>query len=382
MFAPVREAPLPASGSPHDVCEFQPRGVTHAELSAMHAAFELAENGPVQDANPRVGCVILAPGGTVLAQGWHQGAGTAHAEAAALAQARSAGISVIGATAVVTLEPCAHTGRTPSCAQSLIDAGIARVLYSVPDPTPTASGGARMLRDSGVETLGGVLSDTGAALIAPWRERTHVSSQARRNRIVVKWASTLDGKVAAQDGTSQWITGESARQHAHELRAQVDAIAVGTGTALADDPQLTARGELATRTPLRVVVGRRQLATTARLYASGASVLHVRSDDPHDVVRALDLNSAQTALIDGGPTLVSAFIRAGLADELHVYLAPKLLGAGLPAVQDLGITTLAQAHEYSLVHCERRGNDVFLRFMRDEPQDALSDPTPNQNHNR
>jgi diaminohydroxyphosphoribosylaminopyrimidine deaminase/5-amino-6-(5-phosphoribosylamino)uracil reductase len=124
------------------------------------------------------------------------------------------------------------------------------------------------------------------------------------------------------------------------------------------------------------------LATTARLYASGASVLHVRSDDPHDVVRALDLNSAKTTLIDGGPTLVSAFIRAGLADELHVYLAPKLLGTGLPAVQDLGITTLAQAHEYSLVHCERRGNDVFLRFMRDEPQDAPSDPILNQNHNR
>ncbi len=380
MSAPVREAPLPASELPHDVCEFQPRGVTQSELCAMRAAFELAGNGPVQDANPRVGCVILSPRGTVLAEGWHEGAGTPHAEAVALSQASSQGVSVVGATAVVSLEPCSHTGRTPSCAQALINAGVTRVLYAIPDPTPTASGGARMLRNAGVEVLGGILSDAGEALIAPWRAPTNVGGEPQRNRIVVKWASTLDGKVAAPDGTSQWITGESARQHAHALRAEVDVLAVGTGTALADDPRLTARGEQATRTPLRVVVGNRPLPETAQMYASGASVLHVRSNDPHAVARALDLNSAKTTLIDGGPRLVSAFIRAGLADELHVYLAPKLLGAGLPAVQDLGVTTLAQAHEYSLAHCERLGDDVFLRFVRGgtSTQDNILD----QHHNR
>ncbi|WP_241988644.1 bifunctional diaminohydroxyphosphoribosylaminopyrimidine deaminase/5-amino-6-(5-phosphoribosylamino)uracil reductase RibD, partial [Cryobacterium sp. TMB3-1-2] len=207
----------------------------HTLERTMRRALQLAGNGPAEGVNPRVGCVILSPAGEIIAEGWHRGAGTCHAEVDALARLDPA--DARGATAVVTLEPCNHTGRTGPCALALIDAGIGRVVYAVADPGPHSSGGGDRLRAAGIDVTGGLLADEVAAFLADWL----VSARLGRPFVTVKWASSLDGRAAAADGTSQWITGPAARRDVHERRARADAILVGTGTALADDPSLTAR---------------------------------------------------------------------------------------------------------------------------------------------
>lgn len=374
--------------------EFEPRGVTPAEHDAMRRAFGLAAHGPADNENPQVGCIILDADGNYLAGGWHNGAGSPHAETAALdaaaelakvegGSARDGQIqnsqplngktrAGVPHTAVVTLEPCAHVGRTGSCAQALIDAGIRRVIYSVPDHTPCAGGGANLLRAAGIEVLGGVHIGRGRELIAGWASRS--ATDPGRPRLAVKWAATLDSKSAAADGTSQWISSDAALEHSHVIRGKVDAIAVGTGTALADNPRLTARGDGPNeRNPLRVVVGERDLPNDFALLTEGPSILRVRGRDASELVEALALNSVETALVDGGPTLVSSLLRAGVADEIHVYLSPKLLGAGLDAVGDLGIGTLADVSNWEFAEVERCGPDLFLRLV---PLGSATTPTP------
>src|SRR5690606_38461205 len=203
--------------------------------AAMRRALELAERGPVTGGNPQVGCVLLDDAGRIVAEGWHRGAGTPHAEVDALSHLTDAR----GLTAVVTLEPCNHTGRTGPCSEALVAAGIARVVYAVSDPGRVSAGGAARLRAGGVEVIPGVLAAEAAELLPVW-----LTAAARgRPWVTVKWASTLDGRAAAADGTSQWITGTAARQRVHEQRAASDVILVGTGTVFADDPALTARGD-------------------------------------------------------------------------------------------------------------------------------------------
>jgi diaminohydroxyphosphoribosylaminopyrimidine deaminase / 5-amino-6-(5-phosphoribosylamino)uracil reductase len=330
--------------------------VTAAELAALHRAFELAGRGPAGE-NPQVGAVLLSPRGEVLAEGWHHGAGTPHAEAAALGAAAAVGRSVANATAVVSLEPCNHTGRTPPCAQALIDAGVRRVVYSVPDPNPIAAGGAQRLRAAGLEVVGGVLEPDGRELLADWLRRV------TRPYVIAKIAQSLDSRVAAADGTSRWITGESARVHAHQVRAEVDAIVVGTGTVLADDPSLTARkpdGSLAPHQPERIVVGLRDVPADAAVRGSADGFVHLRTHQPIHVLDALAARGLGRVLIEGGPALVSAFLRAGLVDELHLYLAPMLLGAGTGAVTGLGVATLAQAQRWQFSATQRLGADLLL----------------------
>ena len=353
----------------------QQRDAAHArtalaltELAAMDRALELARRGPAHGPNPRVGCVLLAalppgaadgagsPNGadgaagadsagsarTVLAEGWHLGAGTPHAEAAALAGAQSAGVDVRGATAVVTLEPCSHTGRTGPCAQALIDAGIARVVVAVLDPDPVAGGGAAQLRAAGAQVRVGVRAAEARDLLRVWL----AAVEHRRPFVTVKFATSLDGRAAAADGSSRWITSEPARRHAHDLRAEVDAIVIGAGTALADDPSLTARnaaGELTGHQPLRVVVGHREVPAGARLRGPGGALVHLRTHDVHEVLARLHEREVRHLLVEGGPTLAAAFLRAGVVDEIHVYVAPVLLGAGPAAVADLGITSIGDA---------------------------------------
>lgn len=312
------------------------------ELAAMERAFVLARRGPAHGPNPRVGCVLLAPDGSVLGEGWHRGAGTAHAEVAALTDARERGADVRGATAVVTLEPCNHTGRTGPCSVALLAAGVARVVVSVPDPNPQAAGGADRLRGAGVDVVTGVLGEEGEQVLGRWLPAV------RRGRpfVTLKLAASLDGRVAAADGTSRWITSDVARHHAHDLRAEVDAIVVGTGTALVDDPSLTARnasGELHQHQPLRVVVGWREVPAGARLRGPGGELVEVRTHDPAVVLAELHAREARHVLVEGGPTLAAAFLRAGLVDEVHAYVAPVLLGAGASAVSDLGIGTIVDA---------------------------------------
>lgn len=330
--------------------------------AAMRRALVLAAQGPPHGPNPRVGCVIMAPDGSVVAEGFHRGAGTLHAEAAALANAR--GVDLRGTTAVVTLEPCTHHGRTPPCADALLRAGVAEVQVAVVDPNPTAAGGAARLRDAGVRVETGLLADAGEELLRPWLHAVRTG----RPYVTLKLATSLDGRVAAPDGTSRWITGPQARAHAHTVRAQVDAIAVGTGTALADDPSLTARVSEAaeghdggdTHQPIRVVVGHRALPADARLRGPGGELLHLATHDPAEVLATLAARDVRHLLVEGGPVLATAFLAAGLVDELHAYVAPVLLGAGATAVGDLGITTIGDAARFETHEVHRLGDDVLV----------------------
>ena len=220
--------------------------------SAMQRAIELAAQSPDTRPNPKVGCVIIDPTGQVVGEGFHEGAGTAHAEIVALDRA---GEAARGATAVVSLEPCNHTGRTGPCAHALIAAGVARVVFAQSDDNGKAAGGAATLRAAGIQVTEGLMAEQARAVNPYWT----FAAQQKRPYVIWKTAATLDGFVAAADGSSRWITGEAAREDVHRLRAEVDAVMVGTGTMLVDDPELTARidGDLADQQPLRVVMGQR-----------------------------------------------------------------------------------------------------------------------------
>lgn len=325
---------------------------------AMRRALQLAARGPATGANPRVGCVILSPEGEVIAEGWHHGLGTPHAEVDALS--KLAPDRSRGATAVVTLEPCNHHGHTGPCSEALIAAGIAKVFYAVSDPNPAASGGAVRLREAGVDVTGGVLADAVSEFLHPWLTATRLG----RPYVTLKWASSLDGRAAASDGTSQWITGEAARIHVHEQRAAADAIIIGTGTVLADDPSLTARdadGRLRAEQPVPVVIGERAVPAGARLRDHPKPLIATASRDLETVLHGLYARGIRHAFVEGGPTLASAFVAAGLVDEYLVYLAPTLLGGPGLALGDLGIGTLADARRLEIVGVERLGEDVLVR---------------------
>lgn len=327
------------------------------EVAAMRRALHLALRGPAVDPNPRVGCVLLDMSGAAIAEGWHAGAGTAHAEVAAL---RSLPRGRHATTAVVTLEPCRHTGRTPACTQALLDSGVRRVVHASADPNPLAAGGASALREAGLDVEGGLLADEADALNRYWL------AAMRLGRPFVTWkhAATLDGRSAAADGSSRWITGEEARAEVHARRALAGAVLIGTGTALADDPHLTVRradGTLAPRQPLRVVMGRRGLPPQARLHDDAAPALHLRTRDPLEALAALHEREIRHVWLEGGPRLAAAFLTAGLVDEVITYLAPALLGAGgLPTVADLGITSMDDTLRLRLTDVARVGDDVRI----------------------
>ena len=322
----------------------------------MRRALELAARGRRPDANPRVGCVLVSSEGGVVAEGWHRGAGTPHAEADALSRA---GELPPGTTAYVTLEPCNHTGRTRPCAQALLDAGVTRVVHAQSDPNPRAAGGADMLRSRGVEVTGGVLVAEATALNATW---THLVTTGRP-WVTWKLASTLDGRSAAADGTSQWITGPVARDDVHAQRSRCGAVIIGTGTALTDDPRLTARradGTLFDDQPLRVVVGERDLRPDARVLDDSAPTLHLRTRDPKEVLARLADAEIHHVWLEGGPTMAAAFLAAGLVDEVIAYVAPVFLGRGRPSVGDLGITTIADALRLDPTDITVLGTDVRI----------------------
>ena len=322
---------------------------------AMRRALELAAHGPATGANPQVGCVLLDATGTIVAEGWHRGAGSAHAEVDALSKSDS----TVGLTAVVTLEPCNHTGRTGPCSDALIAAGISRVVYAVSDPGIRSAGGAERLRSAGVEVISGVLTQDATEFQRAWL----VSTTLGRPFVTVKWASTLDGRAAAADHSSQWITGTASRQRVHEQRAASDAILVGTGTVLADDPSLTARGdggELMDDQPLPIVIGERHIPGDARLWDHPRGVLETGSRNLAEILEWLFGQGIRRAFVEGGPTLSSAFVAAGLVDEYLIYLAPKLLGGNQLAIGDIGVTTIGEARELRITSVEHLGNDILL----------------------
>jgi len=334
---------------------------TDAERRAMARARDLATGVlGTTSPNPAVGAVVLDADGTPVGEGATAPPGGPHAEVTALAQA---GDRARGGTAVVTLEPCAHTGRTGPCADALLAAGIARVVVAVPEPTELAVGGADRLRAAGVDVeLGVEQAEAEAGALAGWL------TGVREHRPFVVWkvAATLDGRVAAADGSSRWITGEAARAVVHRLRATCDAVVVGSGTALTDDPQLTVRdadGRPAAWQPLRVVVDRQgRLPATARVLDDAAPTLVSRAPDPAALLVELFDRDVRRVLLEGGPTLAAAFLRAGLVDEAVVHLAPTLLGAGPSLVGDLGISSMADALSMTIVDVIPLGGDVQLRL--------------------
>jgi diaminohydroxyphosphoribosylaminopyrimidine deaminase/5-amino-6-(5-phosphoribosylamino)uracil reductase len=335
--------------------------VSAAERRAMARARELGETVlGTTGHNPAVGAVILLPDGTPVGEGATAPPGGPHAEVGALAQA---GERAWGSTAVVTLEPCAHTGRTGPCADALLAAGVARVVVAVPEPTELAGGGADRLRAAGVDVVLGVeQAEAEAGALAAWL------TGVREHRPFVVWkvAATLDGRVAAADGSSRWITGGAARAAVHRLRATCDAIVVGSGTALTDDPQLTVRdadGKASGRQPLRVVVDRRdRLPATARVLDDAAPTLVSRAATPAELLAELFARDVRRVLLEGGPTLAAAFLRDGLVDEAVIHLAPKLLGAGPSLVSDLGIRSIGDALDLTVVDVTPLGGDVQMRM--------------------
>ena len=313
---------------------------SEAERRAMRRALQLAATpGVPLGPNPRVGCVLLDPDGTTVAEGFHRGAGAPHAEVEALA---AAGDAARGTTAVVTLEPCDHTGRTGPCSEALLAAGVRRVVHAQSDPNPVARGGADRLREAGVEVVGGLLADEAAAVNRVWT----FAMEHRRPFVTWKFATTLDGRSAATDGTSRWVSSRASRLDTHHLRSLCDTMLVGTRTVEVDDPELTVRDELdqpVAIQPLRAVMGLRDLPAGRRVLNDRAETVLLRTREPEEALAQLSARDRQHVFLEGGPTLARAFLAAGLVDEVVAYVAPMLLGAGSSAVADLGITTIADA---------------------------------------
>lgn len=333
--------------------------ISEAELAAMHRALVLGETVRGRTSpNPPVGAVVLSVDGELVGEGATEPAGGAHAEITAL---RAAGDKARGATVVVTLEPCAHVGRTGPCTQALLDAGVARVLYAVDDPNPDAAGGADVLRGAGVDVVTGVFEDearTGA--LRAWL----FAVPAARPFVTWKYAATLDGRVAAADNSARWISSALSRADAHALRSRVDAIVVGSGTVLADDPHLTVRdddGRLAAHQPLRVVLDRRHRSPQgARVFDSAAETLVLDTAVPRFALKALFDRGVRHVLLEGGPTVAGAFLEARCIDEVVAYLAPTLLGAGPSALGDAGIGRLDDAVTLDVDTVSRMGPDVKI----------------------
>jgi diaminohydroxyphosphoribosylaminopyrimidine deaminase/5-amino-6-(5-phosphoribosylamino)uracil reductase len=327
---------------------------------AMIRALELALLGPAQGVNPQVGAVILNSEGVVIGEGFHNGSGTAHAEVIALEQAL-AGKQVLepGATAVVTLEPCNHTGKTGPCAKALIDAGISKVVFASSDPGDASSGGAKTLIEAGVEVEAGVLEDQANQQLRVWL----TSAKTKRPFVTLKWASSLDGRAAAEDGSSKWISGEESRADAHKRRSEVDAILVGTGTALIDDPELTARkpdGTLFENQPVRVVLGERELPSSLRLFNSAAETITLRTQSIHGAMDELYERGIKHVMVEGGPTLASRFVQLDLVDEFLVYLAPKLLGGEKLSIGSIDVPSIDKAKQLEFFEIKQLGEDVLL----------------------
>jgi diaminohydroxyphosphoribosylaminopyrimidine deaminase/5-amino-6-(5-phosphoribosylamino)uracil reductase len=326
------------------------------QAQAMRRAITLSETARGGTSpNPPVGAVLLDARGEVVGEGATEPPGGSHAEIKAL---RQAGAQARGATAFVTLEPCAHHGRTPPCANALIEAGVAAVHYAVADPNPVAAGGATTLRAAGIHVHQGLLA--GAVALGPLRAWLHFARTGRPH-VTWKYASTLDGRVAAADGTSRWISSPESRAEVHALRGGVDAIMVGTGTVLADDPALTARtadGTLARRQPLRVVMGTGKIPADARVLDGSAETVRVRSHDPDEVLALLAERGVVDLLLEGGPRLAGAFVGAGRVDRVLAYLAPALLGSGPVALGDAGVSTITGLHRWSIERVTMSGGDV------------------------
>lgn len=333
---------------------------TAFDETCMRRALELAERGLyTTDPNPRVGCVI-AKGGKIVGEGWHRKAGEPHAEPLAL---MDAGDKARGATVYVTLEPCAHHGRTPPCADALIAAGVARVVMATADPNPKVNGaGAGRLRDAGIAVETGLLAEE-ARVLNPGFFKRHLTGLPW---VRVKQAMTLDGRTALANGESRWLTGEGARADVQHWRARSSAIVTGIGTVLADDPLLNVRigsdaGEA--RQPLRVVLDSKgRTPKNARIFSQPGECWITGGADLPSLLKQFAAREFNEIWVEAGPTLAGAFIAARLVDELIVYVAPRLLGADARPLAFLPpVLQLADGIAWHFTDLRRFGED--LRIM-------------------
>ena len=307
----------------------------------------------VSTPNPNVSAAIYSTDGNFISDGFHnRKLSPDHAEVVAI---KKAGASARGATIVVSLEPCAHTGTTPPCTQAIIDAGISKVIYAVKDPNPVAMGGAEKLAAAGIEV------EFNQSPVLAFAQRAWLHKVVTGRPLMIwKVATTLDGKVAATDGTSQWITSPNSREDVQVLRSQSDAILIGTNTAIVDNPHLIPRGQSVR--PVRVICGEQEIPTTHRIFDEEARTILVKSKSIPDLMNLLADEKFNQILVEAGPTLGSALLASGNIDELVIYQAPKLLGAGKDFVSNLGITTLDDHLELELLSVERIESDIKSHY--------------------
>ncbi len=358
---------------------------THPHHRGMREALALAEQAiGLSDPNPRVGCLIVADDGTVLGRGHTQQAGGPHAEVMALRDAAAHGHSVRGATVIVTLEPCAHHGRTPPCCDALAQAGVGRVVMALEDPNPLVAGqGAARLRAAGIEVIVGVEADAARELNIGFLSRM----QRQRPWVRLKVAASLDGRTALPNGVSQWITGDAARTDGHAWRRRAGAVLTGLGTLVHDDPRLDVRLVPTARQPLRVVLDSNLAAPLgARVFQSADSTLVYAAQPAAERLEAYTAHGIEVALaagaggrvdlaavladlaqrginelhVEAGAALNGAFVRERLVDEYLIYLAPKLLGSGLDMAAVGPLAELSQAAELRFHRIERVGDDLRI----------------------
>lgn len=393
----MSDLPKPEStdGSPNGSLKNE-NAVNEQDRHFMGMAINLAKKGlGAVEPNPMVGCVLVREG-QVIAKGYHQKFGGAHAEVEALRSLESPE-QASGVTAYVSLEPCCHHGKTPPCAQALVDAGVSRVVVAMADPFPKVSGGGLdLLRSAGIETTVGVMQDEAEMLNAPYLKLVRDG----RPWVIAKWAMTMDGRIATTSGQSQWITGAEAREEVHRLRARVDGIAVGMGTVIADDPMLTARltndpssslqsaGRFvfcrhrlprvesklvrsASDVPVTLCVGPEvDPARLTQLEQAGVQVLALHSQESSEMVREmlqhLGRKQMTNLMLEGGAELLASFFAADQIDECHVYLGPKLFGgeSAKGPVGGGGIEQVADALQYRLISLDPFGNDFRATYRR------------------
>jgi diaminohydroxyphosphoribosylaminopyrimidine deaminase/5-amino-6-(5-phosphoribosylamino)uracil reductase len=394
MLDPAGRAAAPRATTTREAAVSPEPTFSDFDRRAMARALELAERGAeTTHPNPRVGCVI-ARGEQIIAEGWHERAGGPHGEAAALlalgassgSEAAAQALNLADCTAYVNLEPCSHYGRTPPCADALIDARIGRVVYAIDDPNPQVAGkGAAKLRAAGVKVESGLMAAEAEALNAgflTWK-------RTGRPFVRIKMGTSLDGRIALANGKSQWITSEAARNDVQRWRARSSAVLTGIGTVLADNPRLNVRLPTAQRQPLRVIVDSHlrtpptaqlldgdgptmiftrvpNAATEAALIAKGARIERFPEQNGvnlHAVLRRLGELDINEVLVEAGPTLSGAFVQSGLADELLLYIAPKLLGPQARPLFDLPLLEdLQHARRFRIIEQLLIGDDLRIRL--------------------
>ena len=350
--------------------------------------------------NPRVGAVLVDPADELLGEGWHAAYGEAHAEVAAITDAidRHPAAKLRDATLYVNLEPCSHYGRTPPCTETILKHGIPRVIYGMSDPNPRAAGGAALLTSAGVKVTGGILGPQ------CWRFNEAFGRFVTTGcpLVTLKLAQSLDGCVATSTGDSQWITGERARHRVHQWRAETDAVLTGAGTALADNPSLTVR-HVSGPQPRRIVVDSRgQLpphlkvftdswadrttaiiskdsapAYASDLSAKGGRILRFDADQQghldlmavlHGLGEQTDYAPVQSVLVEAGPGLATALLKAELVDRLYLFVAPSIIGKGICSFNDVGVKNLADKHKFKEHSWEVMEPDMLFRGYRHQPE--------------